>query len=191
MRTSPSHALVALLAVSCTNENKVTRFNAAPEAAITSHSDGDSIYEDVEIELRGAVSDPDHAADLLSVTWSRDGEVICEADADADGGTTCTAAFDEDGGDVQLQVSDPEGKAHTATLSLDVVGTEAPSITLLSPTTEGTYYSNETIEFSATVEDAEDDPRRADRALGEQRGRCAGPGQCPGRPRAAPRASAT
>ena len=67
----------SLLLAACP-EQGVKAFNAEPEAEITSHGDGDEVYEGFTETFRGVVSDPDHSSEDLTATWSLDGEVLCE-----------------------------------------------------------------------------------------------------------------
>ena len=62
---------IPMLLVGC-SDTSVKAFNAEPEATITSHSDGDEVYEGYTESFRGAVSDPDHASEDLTATWYLD-----------------------------------------------------------------------------------------------------------------------
>ena len=53
---------LTVLAVAC-SDGGVTKFNADPEATITSHTDGDTVREGVAEIIRGQVGDPDHGMD--------------------------------------------------------------------------------------------------------------------------------
>ena len=70
-----------LFLMACTGEQGVKAFNAEPEAEITSHADGAEVLDGYSESFRGAVSDPDHAADDLTATWYLDGEVVCESES--------------------------------------------------------------------------------------------------------------
>ena len=59
-----------VLALACTGSDKnITTTNQAPEADITSHSDGEQIPEGVMVLFTGSVSDTNHALEDLLVTW--------------------------------------------------------------------------------------------------------------------------
>ena len=48
-----------------------------PEAAITSHQDGDVVAVGAAVVLMGAVSDSDGAAQSMTVAWTIDGQDAC------------------------------------------------------------------------------------------------------------------
>jgi len=154
----PIVLLLPSVITACKSDTGVTQLNSPPGAVITSHVDGDQINEDVVVLLRGYVSDADHALDSLGLSWRVDGAEVCSEPASSDGLTTCEVIFDEGSREVSLEVVDPKGKAASTAITLDVQGTEAPSIELTFPTADGEYYSNELVPFSAQVSDAEDDP---------------------------------
>jgi uncharacterized protein (TIGR02145 family) len=54
-------------------------------------------------------------------------------------------------------VIDPEGAATLTSINISVQETESPTIDLLFPTAEGSYYSDNLIHFSAIIKDAEDE----------------------------------
>ena len=54
-----------------------------------SHSDSDEVLEGYTESFRGAVSDPDHAAEDLTATWYLDGKWLRERASDADGISLC------------------------------------------------------------------------------------------------------
>ncbi len=148
----------ATLGAACSDQS-LGRFNAEPQAAITSHSDGEDVLEGYEITVRGSVSDADDSEGSLSVTWYLGDEVACDATAPADDGTTtCTLAPTADQGKITLEVRDPDNAAGSDSVTLTVVPTEAPVATILDPTADGHYYSDEKLSFQGLVSDAEDDP---------------------------------
>ena len=158
--SSPSAVPLALSAalLSACSDAGVTKFNAKPEAAITSHQDGDTVREGYDQTLRGVVGDADHATASLSVGWFVGGEAICpDASADLDGVTSCDPVFAAAEGEVTLQVSDPQGAGSVARVALDVQPTDAPSAEIGLPGPDGLYYSDQGITFQGAVSDAEDD----------------------------------
>jgi len=93
------------------------------------------------------------------VTWSTDTRELCAATTpNVDGSTSCRAALESGETQISLQVTDPEGAAAIASISVQVLETEAPTIELLSPMTDGAYYSDQLILFSAMIGDNEDAP---------------------------------
>ena len=158
MRTPCTRLALLTLLVGCQDAG-VTKHNALPTANITSHTQGDTVYEGDTVELRGTVGDPDgDAADLL-VTWTVDGTAVCGPEApDAAGGTGCATTFLPDGGAVILEVVDAGGGSATDRIELSVIPTDAPVATILTPDSDSLYYSDQPIAFTGTVADAEDDP---------------------------------
>ena len=61
--------LTAALTLLGCNDQSVGRHNAAPDASITSHADGDEVYEGYTVTLRGSASDADNSNTDLVATW--------------------------------------------------------------------------------------------------------------------------
>lgn len=162
-RGCPSLLLLALpgasvLGLACSDQS-LGRFNTAPEASITSHSDGDEVLEAYEITVRGSASDPNHDTSQLEATWYLADQVACEASTpDEDGVTTCVVAPVPGREKLSLEVRDPDNAATSTSITLAVVPTLAPTATITSPTEDGRYYVDEKLTFEALVDDAEDDP---------------------------------
>ncbi len=57
---------------------------------------------------------------------------------------------------VTLEVVDPSGASATDRVTLDVIPTDAPLATIITPTTDTLHYSDHPISFTGTVADAED-----------------------------------
>jgi hypothetical protein len=153
----PWSAPLALL-LACSDAG-VTKFNSAPTAEITSHASGDTVREGDGQTLRGAVGDPNHGLDELSVSWLVDGDGVCpEAAPDATGLVTCAHAFAPTGGVVVLEVRDPDGGSGSARVELEVTPTDAPVAQIASPTEDGVYYADQLVPLEGSVTDAEDPP---------------------------------
>jgi len=154
-----SHTLIlALLTLTGCPDQSVQAINAAPEAAIVSHGEGDQVLEGYTVSFRGVVDDPDHATADLLVTWLVGGSTACAAASpELDGASTCDIEIDDDGG-ITLEVRDPEGKAASAHVTLEVLATEAPSAEITEPLEGGLYYSDHKVTLAGVVDDAEDDP---------------------------------
>ena len=62
-----TRSLIATLALlAACSDAGVTKFNTAPTAQMSSHSDGDTVREGDATALRGAVSDANHGINELS-----------------------------------------------------------------------------------------------------------------------------
>lgn len=144
------------------NDAGLTKFNAEPVAEITSHGPDSAgnppaVLEGAWVTFSGEVSDPDHAFEELEVVWYLASERLCEpAPPGSDGSSTCAGRIGLDSDSVRMVVSDPENKSATATVSLDVVPTEAPDALITSPSETGQYYADVRLTFEATVTDPED-----------------------------------
>ncbi len=148
-------SLVSMIACS---DSSVGRHNAAPDVSITSHVDGDEVYEGYAVTFRGSASDADNANTDLVATWFVGGEEACSGAPGADGSTECEVTIGEGDSIVVLEVSDIEGSAGSSTVSLEVINTEIPMVSLVSPTLEGVYYVDQLVTFAAVVSDTEDQP---------------------------------
>ena len=130
----------------CTSEKSITTVNKAPEAAITSHSDGDEVLEGYVITLRGSAFDSNNTYDELTATWYAGTEVICEATVpQSDGNTECEVVITTDDTEFTLEVKDDQNATGSASVSVVVVPTESPEALILNPTADGVYYSDQLI----------------------------------------------
>ena len=153
------HILLITAILGCSSDDGLKAYNTDPSADITSHEDGDELLSGYSIIFKGSVSDVNHNNADLKVTWLTDNTELCpEQNAQADGSTTCTATVSENDTELKLQVVDPAGAAYVETINITVLPTEAPTVEILSPIQTETYYADQLILFSATINDAEDDP---------------------------------
>ena len=77
MRFKSPYFLFSALAISCSSDKNLGVFNAEPQASISSHSDGDSVYEAVAVTFKAALSDPNNSNDDLTASWSTGGVELC------------------------------------------------------------------------------------------------------------------
>ncbi len=150
----------ALLVLAGCSDQAVGKFNSAPDAQITSPADGATVLAGTPVTLRGAASDPNHAAAELTARWFVDDAEACAAAVPAADGTTSCEVIAPSGTsmDVRLEVTDPEGAAAAANIRLQVTPNAAPVATIASPETGGIYYSDQLVTFRGTLADAEDAP---------------------------------
>ena len=133
------------------SDASVTKFNAGPDAVITSHSDGDAVNQGAPIALRGQVSDPDHDTDSLSTTWLIDGVEACPETSPDDGGlVTCEVIFDDATatGKIVLEVRDPESKGASDQVLVDVQEATPEGSVRLEPTS---LYTNDIVTAVVSV----------------------------------------
>jgi len=151
-----------LLLLACTGDSSVTANNAEPYTpAITSHGDGDPVLPGT-VELTGTVGDPDDPALDLTVTWYVDSLPGCDPAPpfDASGFTSCAVALEDAGPvEVTLFVADPFGATASSTLTLEVVPSDAPIVTIVSPSDDATFEPGDLIELSGSATDDDDDDK--------------------------------
>ena len=149
---------LASLALLCgCPDNNLGAINATPEATILSHQAGDSLYEGYTVTFLGSVSDADHPADNLRVSWYLGGAPLCTGlMPGSDGSTSCQAVVEGDDGLLSLQVQDPKNAVGTDSVELLIVPNDAPTAEIVSPEASGVYTSDELITFEGVVADTED-----------------------------------
>ena len=143
----------------CTGESVIDKQeNSAPVVVIMSHSDGVEVQDGYVEHFRATVSDDDNQFTDLSVAWYVGEEIVCDwTEASPAGDSTCSIVFGEGDSNVVVEVRDPQGAGGRAELSVVVLPTEAPTVTMLTPLGNSNYYSDQLIQFSAMVGDLEDD----------------------------------
>ncbi|MSP54124.1 MAG: hypothetical protein EXR69_00725 [Myxococcales bacterium] len=161
---SPRSRILSLIAplallVGCGPDNKFSTFNAEPEVEILTPADGSTVLAGTTLALLGSASDADDAHADLTARWFVNDAEACDSAAPAsDGTTTCAITVpDTDALSIRLQATDLRGAAGVDHVDLVVTPNEAPTATIVSPTTEGLYYSDTLILYSGVVADADED----------------------------------
>ena len=145
-------SLLLPLSIACNSEKGVTSYNATPTATITSHTNASEIQEGYDVSMQGLVTDANHSTSDLLVTWSSDLRELCPAQAPQnDGQTLCRTTLQSDESEIRLLVVDPEAASSLTTVQIEVSPTEAPSVEILSPQSDGAYYSDISILFTALI----------------------------------------
>ena len=151
-----SSLLVAALAIAC-GDQKFTVVNAEPDVMITSHGDGTSVGEGQSTLFIGVVDDADDQENELAATWIAGERVVCEGLVVSEWGeTSCEMVLHMRETEVSLFVEDPRGSTGGDTVRLNVVETDAPSVRILSPESDGRYYADHPVRLDAVASDAED-----------------------------------
>lgn len=154
---SPLSPLLPALLLSACNDQKLGRFNSPPEAAITSHLDGDSAPEGYALTLRGSASDPNDAAETLRASWYLGETRVCDAlTPSAEGLTTCSITPGLGADTITLEVWDPDGASASDKVTLQIVPTDAPQAAILAPLGDERLYADQKIAFQGRATDAED-----------------------------------
>jgi len=150
---------LAIVIAGC-SDSTLTKNSAAPEAEISSHSDGQQVVAGEALSLFGRVWDDDDASSDLTAIWYLDGLEVCAGAADEDGVTTCEAAVPDELSElvVVLEVLDPADASGSDAVTLLVQDTEGPLVTILAPTKGGAYYADRQLTFEGVATDAEDAP---------------------------------
>ncbi len=148
---------LALLILAGCSDTKLSTFNDAPEAVIISPEDGAAEQEGVSFQLLGRVSDTDHDALTLEVSWLVDEEERCGPLTPDEAGTvSCELALEAGEYAVTLVVSDPQGASGSDQITLVVEATGTPVVNIEAPTEGASFYADEAVALEATVTDAED-----------------------------------
>ena len=125
---------ISLFLIGCASEEAVKVYNNAPSATITSHSSGESFLSGYSTSFQAQIQDDNHSAARLVVVWSTNQGVLCEAqNPSVDGVSACNASLEEGDTFVRVQVTDPEGEAAIAEITVEVAPSFAPTVTILSP----------------------------------------------------------
>ena len=153
----PLVSIVAISIFACRTEKNINTYNAAPTALITSHQDGETVFEGFAVEVRGQVTDSNHNAELLQVAWYYEEEEICGwSPPDAGGGTFCDFIPVVGSDTIRLEVRDPQGSGGVSSLTLNISATEPPSATITSPTDGATFFADQKVILEGQVSDLED-----------------------------------
>ncbi len=148
--------LLALALVACKGDDGLTVHNADPVARITSHADGDTVPEQQLVILEGTASDPD-VNDTLTATWKAGDTVLCPATApDGEGFTSCEARLEAGQGEIRLIVQDQDDASDFDSVSLDIVASDVPMVSISAPSASEDYYADALVSFAGTVSDTED-----------------------------------
>lgn len=149
--------LIGLGLLGCGSDKSITTVNKAPEATITSHSNGAEVFEGFLITLRGSASDSNSSYDELTATWYAGTEVVCEAIIPENDGTTeCEITIGVADTTFVLEVKDAQNATGATSVELVVIPTESPDVFIVQPLSEGVYYSDQLITFEGILLDAED-----------------------------------
>ena len=133
-------SMIGLFLLACNSDESIKVFNSDPEATITSHTEGSELLEAVEYTFVGQVNDANHQNEELLVTWSTNNKELCaQAAASTTGESSCQAALELGDNELRIQVTDPEGAASLTSISITIIETNAPTITLSAPL-ENTAY---------------------------------------------------
>ena len=149
----------SILCVACTSDNVIEKQeNIAPTILIVSHSDGVEVQDGYVEYFRATLSDDDNQFDELTVAWYVGEDLVCDwTEATPAGESTCEIVFEEGDTNVIAEVRDLQGSGGRDELLINVLATEAPIVELLTPISDENHYSDQLIQFSALVSDAEDD----------------------------------
>ncbi len=136
---------------------KVPPSNSKPELEITSHVDGDSLYEGYPVTFQGTASDVDHTVSDLVVTWYVGTEIACPAaQPDLEGLSTCEIVLEVGDTEISGEVTDAGGAKGSALVVLTVMETDAPVPLIESPVSDVAYYIDHEVWVSGQISDSED-----------------------------------
>lgn len=154
----PWFALPLVLGIAC-SDSTLSVQTYAPEAEIVSHEDGGVVREGDIVTFRGIVTDKDDTATELLASWLAGNDYLCPAAAPLeDGSSICQGVLDPSDTEISLIVQDPQNQIGEDHISLTVSPTDAPTVDLTAPLSDGVYYSDRLIGFVGTISDTEDAP---------------------------------
>ena len=152
-------SLLYLSLSACDDDKGFTEFNYPPEAAITSHQSGISLYEGDTITFEAALSDLNDPPEELVAKWSISGRVVCDfAAPDSFGNSSCAITIGENETEIVVEVRDPENEVGFDELTIDLIPNGSPTALIYSPLSNNVYYSDQLITFEGSGTDPEDDP---------------------------------
>lgn len=149
--------LLPSLVLGCEQDGGLTKFNAQPEALISTPQDGSTLVEGAAVTLRGSGSDADDSSADLEATWYvNDVEVCAAALLDASAETACGTVVPATASmEVRLEITDPGSSTGAAYSTVTVTPNEAPVVAITSPEPDGAYRADQTLTFEGTVTDSE------------------------------------
>ena len=156
-------AFFLCISVACNSDEGLKVYNSEPNISIQSHGMDALIQANVPIEFRAQASDLNHNSDSLVCSWQAydadDNELAsCEwANADSEGLSRCEMTLPNSAVRVVTQVKDPADAADLDEITVSMIEDTPPQVEILTPTSEGIYYVNTLISFSAQLFDEEDD----------------------------------
>jgi hypothetical protein len=133
----------------------ITTVNTAPDATITSHSEGEQEIVGAIVLLRGSVSDTGStAAELVASFWADD-NVLCQEITPADDGSVqCEAQFDAPGEvRIGLEVRDRHNATGSDAVHIEIVTTDPPALLIVSPQGDDLFLLTDAIFFRVEVGD--------------------------------------
>lgn len=145
---------MVLLLLACSQDQGITRINAAPEVAIAAPVAGELLTSDAVVVAVGSVDDDVDPAGRLDVAWTLDGAAI-DARADADGAVSLTLdALAIGSHTLTLAATDLEGATGSASVTFDVRGPwGAPTVTITEPGDGASFGPDDTITFRGFATD--------------------------------------
>ncbi|MAA77881.1 MAG: hypothetical protein CL916_01370 [Deltaproteobacteria bacterium] len=150
-------------AVSCNSDDGLKVYNSEPNISIQSHGMDALIQANVPIEFWAQASDLNHNPDSLVCSWQAydaDNNELASCDwgnADSEGVSRCEMTLPNSTVRVVTQVKDPADAADLDEITVSMIEDTPPQVEILNPTSDGTYYANALISFSAQLFDEEDD----------------------------------
>lgn len=142
---------------SACSDKAITIHNPAPEAVFTSHEMGDVLLEGSLQSFSAALTDANHDSSELIASWVMNDVEICPYTSPDDmGNSICEVVIEAAMNEVKVEVRDPKNALGMSTLEFVVAETDAPEVTIISPTSEALYFSNVPINLKGVSTDTED-----------------------------------
>ena len=147
------------LVFACSIETGTKIYNNTPEIFFVSHVDGDSVIAGASETFVVQVSDLDNSIEEMSVKWDVGDRTVCEwENPDINSQSSCNLYLGSADDVLTAVVTDDEGAAESATLSLTVLPNTSPTAEILDPLINTNYYADEQIVLRGMIGDEEDWP---------------------------------
>ncbi len=158
--------LPLLVLLSACSDRTIGVRNTAPDAEITSHSDGEEIYQDVPTLFRGLVGDADQDPEGLEVRWFLGDVPVVECiDVDTQGVTECIMTLSPTDDRVTLEFSDGVANGSDTITVIPIpepVPNTPPFCSFTSPEAGTLYGPNQSVALVGAVSDDQSLPEQLD-----------------------------
>ena len=141
----------------CSKDDGFYKYNSAPEAFITSHTEETPIEIGSVQEFVAELSDANHDLGDLRAYWLLNDEIICPLlPPDGGGASVCNTTIPDGAEKITVIVEDPQNATGLDEVIFNLVENQAPYLTYISPTQDKNYHSDQEISFALFAEDNED-----------------------------------
>ncbi len=140
-------------------DNSLNKHDDPPTAQILSPDDGSQVYAGLPVSLAGVVSDAQHAATDVAVTWATAADPQPVADPTSDAGNTTATWTPQDAGTVDVTLyATADGVTTQDDINVSVLPNLAPVVVWVTPYTGSVFLIGDVPELVADATDDEPSP---------------------------------